>query len=53
MADASDEFLRELLEHHVSGQLRVAPEHVSDAVLSVMGKPSRAVYDAFCRKLSA
>lgn len=31
MADASDEFLRELLEHHVSGQLRVAPEHVSDA----------------------
>ena len=50
MADASDEFLRELLEHHVSGQLRVAPEHVSDAVLSVMGKPSRAVYDAFCRK---
>lgn len=50
MADASDEFLRELLEHHVSGQLRVAPEHVSDAVLSVMGKPSRAVYDAFCLK---
>ena len=42
--------MRELLEHHVSGQLRVAPEHVSDAVLSVMGKPSRAVYDAFCRK---
>ena len=50
MADTSDEFLRELLEHHVSGQLRVAPEHVSDSVLSVMGKPSRAVYDAFCRK---
>ena len=50
MADASDEFLLELLRHHVSGQLRVAPEHVSDAVLSVMGKPSRAVYDAFCRR---
>lgn len=50
MADASDEFLRELLEHHVSANCSVAPEHVSDAVLSVMGKPSRAVYDAFCRK---
>ncbi len=50
MADASDEFLLELLRYHVSGQLRVAPEHVSDAVLSVMGKPSRAVYDAFCRR---
>ncbi len=50
MADASDEFLLELLQYHVSGQLRVAPEHVSDAVLSVMGKPSRAVYDAFCRR---
>ena len=50
MADASDEFLRELLQHHVSGQLRLAPEHVSDAVLSVMGKPSRSVYDAFCRR---
>ncbi len=50
MADASDEFLLELLRHHVSGQLRVAPEHVSDAVLSVMGKPSRAVYDAFCQR---
>ena len=34
-----DAFLRELCAYHVSGQLRVAPEHVSDAVLSVMGKP--------------
>ncbi len=50
MADASDEFLRELLQYHVSGQLRLAPEHVSDAVLSVMGKPARSVYDAFCRR---
>lgn len=41
------EFIRELAEHHVSGQLRVAPEHVSDAVLQVMGKPPRAVYDQF------
>lgn len=53
MADTSDEFLRELLQHHVSGQLRLAPEHVSDAVLSVMGKPSRSVYDAFCRRFDA
>ena len=50
MADPSDEFLEELVRHHVSGQLRLAPEHVSDAVLSVMGKPSRAVYDAFCER---
>lgn len=50
MADPSDEFLEELVQHHVSGQLRLAPEHVSDAVLSVMGKPSREVYEAFCRR---
>ena len=41
------EFLRELVEHHVSGQLKVAPEHVSDTVLEAMGKPPRAVYDRF------
>ena len=50
MADKSDAFLRELCEHHVSGQLKVAPEHVSPKVLSVMGKPGREVYDAFCEK---
>ncbi len=50
MADADDTFFREMLEHHVSGQLKVAPEHVSDAVLSKMGKPERAVYDRFVRK---
>lgn len=50
MADASDEFLEELVEHHVSGQLRLAPEHVSDNVLALMGKPARSVYDAFCRR---
>ena len=43
------EFMRELAEHHVSGQLRVAPEHISDAVLSVMGKPPRRMYDEFTR----
>ena len=50
MADPSDEFLEELLRYHVSGQLRLAPEHVSDEVLSVMGKPSRSVYDQFCAR---
>lgn len=44
------EFLRELCEHHVSGQLKVAPEHVSNLVLSVMGKPERGVYDEFVRR---
>jgi len=44
------EFLQELCEHHVSGQLKVAPEHVSDAVLSRMGKPSRAVYEDFAHQ---
>ena len=50
LADESDEFLDELVRHHVSGQLRLAPEHVSDTVLAAMGKPSRAVYEAFCRR---
>ena len=47
LADPDDTFIRELCEHHVSGQLKVAPEHVSDAVLSVMGKPGNAVYERF------
>ncbi|MCI9262643.1 YgiQ family radical SAM protein [uncultured Adlercreutzia sp.] len=47
--DPKQTFLRELTEHHVSGQLRVAPEHVSDPVLAAMGKPPRAVYDRFCQ----
>ncbi|WP_234346117.1 YgiQ family radical SAM protein [Collinsella provencensis] len=50
MADPSDEFLEELVQHHVSGQLRLAPEHVSDKVLAIMGKPRREVYDAFCKR---
>jgi len=50
MADESDEFLRELVSHHISGQLKVAPEHVSDKVLSLMGKPPRRVYDAFAAR---
>ena len=47
MLDPDPTFLRELVKYHVSGQLRVAPEHISDAVLNVMGKPSRSVYDRF------
>ena len=50
MADKSDDFLRELCQYHISGQLKVAPEHVSPKVLAVMGKPGRDVYDAFCEK---
>ena len=50
MADADDSFFRELVEHHVSGQLKVAPEHISDGVLSKMGKPSNDVYEKFVRK---
>ncbi|WP_241156421.1 MULTISPECIES: YgiQ family radical SAM protein [unclassified Adlercreutzia] len=53
MADPDPAFLRELVAHHVSGQLKVAPEHVSDEVLRHMGKPSRAVYDAFVRAYEA
>ena len=49
MEDSDDTFLRELCENHISGQLRVAPEHISDKVLSRMGKPSRAVYDSFIK----
>lgn len=47
LADADDTFLKELCEYHVSGQLKVAPEHVSDPVLSMMGKPANNVYETF------
>lgn len=50
MADQDDTFLRELCRHHVSGQLKVAPEHVSDRVLSKMGKPANHVYQTFVKK---
>lgn len=50
MADKSDEFLREVVKYHVSGTLKVAPEHVSPNVLKYMGKPERQVFDAFCKK---
>ena len=47
--DGGRAFVRELCEHHVSGQLRVAPEHVSNAVLGVMGKPQHQVYEKFVK----
>ena len=47
LADTDNTFLRELVKYHVSGQLRVAPEHVSDQVLHYMGKPSHQVYLRF------
>lgn len=50
IADKDDTFFRELCEHHVSGQLKVAPEHVADPVLEMMGKPSNDVYQAFTKK---
>lgn len=50
MLDPSDEFFRELVKYHISGQLKVAPEHVSDRVLSMMGKPEHSVYEKFTEK---
>jgi len=48
--DKDPTFFEELTEHHVSGQLKVAPEHISSRVLKQMGKPGREVYDDFIRK---
>ncbi len=50
IADKKDDFLKELCEHHVSGQLKVAPEHISPKVLDLMGKPGREVYEKFVDK---
>jgi uncharacterized radical SAM protein YgiQ len=48
--DKNDSFFKELCEHHISGQLKVAPEHVVPKVLNQMGKPTRDVYDRFVNK---
>ena len=50
MADSDDTFMRELCENHISGQLRVAAEHISDNVLKRMGKPENSVYEAFLKR---
>ena len=53
LADKKDTFFKELVQYHISGQLKVAPEHVSDAVLTRMGKPKNAVYNRFVDKYFA
>ena len=53
LADKKDTFFKELVQYHISGQLKVAPEHVSDAVLDKMGKPRNAVYNKFVDKYFA
>ena len=50
LADKDGGFLRELIRHHISGQLKVAPEHVSPRVLRYMGKPEVSVYNRFVEK---
>lgn len=50
LADTDDTFFKELVSHHVSGQLKVAPEHIADPVLKRMGKPENAVYEKFQQK---
>ena len=53
LADKKDTFFKELVQYHISGQLKVAPEHVADPVLSRMGKPRNAVYNRFVDKYFA
>ena len=50
MADKDNKFMRELIEHHVSGQLKVAPEHIAEEVLQYMQKPAGNTYDRFRQK---
>lgn len=50
MMDSDRTFFRELLEHHVSGQLKIAPEHTSNTVLERMNKPKHSVYEAFSKE---
>lgn len=48
--DKDDTFFKELCKHHISGQLKVAPEHISENVLEKMGKPKKEVYEKFINK---
>ena len=52
LEDKDDTFFVELCKYHISGQLRVAPEHISDNVLKYMGKPQNAVYEKFIDKFN-
>lgn len=53
LADRDDTFFKEMVQYHISGQLKVAPEHVSDNVLKLLGKPSNDVYESFIKKYKA
>ncbi len=53
MADKNPAFFKTLCKHHISGQLRVAPEHIAENTLRLMGKPSRDVYEAFVKRFNA
>jgi uncharacterized radical SAM protein YgiQ len=53
MMEKDEEFFRELVQHHVSGQLKVAPEHISNKVLALMGKPRREIYQAFAQRYAS
>ncbi|MGM0443614.1 MAG: YgiQ family radical SAM protein [Fibrobacterota bacterium] len=50
MADSDEGFFRDLVAHHVSGRIKVAPEHSVPSVLSCMGKPGIELFEAFCRR---
>lgn len=50
IADKDDTFFKELIKYHISGQLKVAPEHISDNVLKYMGKPKNDVFNEFSDK---
>jgi len=50
MLDKDETFFNELVQYHISGQLKVAPEHISERVLDLMGKPKRQLYEAFVNK---
>ncbi len=50
LADKNDTFFDELIQYHISGQLKVAPEHICDTVLKRMGKPQNAVFQQFLKK---
>ncbi len=50
LQDKNEKFFRELCEHHISGRLKIAPEHIDDAVLAAMGKPGSSVYESFIKK---
>ena len=53
MADPDDTFFKELVQHHISGQLKVAPEHCSAPVLQCMGKPPIETYKRFQKRFTS